>query len=110
MKFDWKKALTTAAVLAFGTIVAILSNRDGDEDEFSNWLESASDDELSDGYEQRRQEWAHTGFGGNGEKTPEMKMLDNEIGRRSAEKWLKNPKRNTDPNYHWSDANRWDKD
>lgn len=54
MKFDWKKALTTAAVLAFGTMVAIFCNKDGDEDVFSNWLESASDDELSDGYEQRR--------------------------------------------------------
>ena len=73
-------------------------------------LETASDDELSDGYEERRQEWARTGFGGNGEKTPEMKHIDREMSRRSAEKWENDPRRNTDHNYRWTDANRWDKD
>lgn len=53
MNFDWKKALKATAVLAaIGTISVILSKNNNDE--FQDWLQSASDDELSDGYEQRR--------------------------------------------------------
>lgn len=108
MKLDWKKTLMKTAVIAFGTLFAILASKH--ENEFDNYLNSASDEELSADYEQRRQEWARTGFGGNGEKTPEMKRIDKEISRRSAEKWEKDPHRNTDPNFRWTDANRWDKD
>lgn len=77
---------------------------------FDNWLENASDSELSDGYEERRQAWVKSGFGGDGEPTREMKSINNEMSRRSAEKWKKDPKRNRDPNFRWTDANRWDKD
>ena len=77
---------------------------------FEKWIESATDEELADGYEKRRQQWVNTGFGGNGEKTPEMKAINQERSKRSAEKWKNNPKRNTDPTYRWTDANRWDKD
>lgn len=77
---------------------------------FENWIENASDEELADGYEERRQQWMKDDFGGNGEKTPEMKKIDSEMSRRTAEKWEKDPKRNTDPNFRWTDANRWDKD
>lgn len=67
--------------------------------EFDDLIENGSDEELSDEYEHRRQEWARDGYGGNGEKTPEMKRLDREMSRRSAEKWEKDPRRNRDPNY-----------
>jgi len=77
---------------------------------FENWLENASDEDLADGYEERRQDWIKTGFGGNGEKTPEMKRIDAEMNKRTAQKWENDPRRNKDPNYHWTDANRWDKD
>lgn len=76
--------------------------------DFDRFLESASDKELEDAYEERRLEWLKTTK--TGEKTDEMKRLDKEISNRSYEKWKKNPNRNTDPNYRWSDANRWDKD
>lgn len=77
---------------------------------FENWKENASDEELDDGYKKRRQQWINDGFGGNGMKTPEMREIDREMSRRSAEKWKKDPSRNTDPNFRWTDANRWDKD
>ena len=109
MNFDWKKSLKATAVLAaIGTISVILSKNNNDE--FQDWLQSASDDELSDGYEQRRQQWAKDGYGGDGEKTPEMKQIDREISRRAAEKWENDPRRNRDPNFRWTDASRWDKD
>ena len=109
MNFDWKKVLKAAAVLAtIGTISVILSKNNNDE--FQDWLQSASDDELSDGYEQRRQQWAKDGYGGDGEKTPEMKRIDREMSRRAAEKWKNDPRRNRDPNFRWTDASRWEKD
>ena len=77
---------------------------------FDKWVEGASDKELSDGYESRRQTWMKTGFGGDGEPTQEMKRINKEMSRRSAEKWENDPRRNRDPNYRWTDANRWDKD
>lgn len=77
---------------------------------FDKWLETASYEELADNYEERRQQWMKDGFGGNGERTPEMKRIDREMSRRTAEKWEKDPRRNTDPNFRWTDANRWDKD
>lgn len=77
---------------------------------FWAWLQSATDQELADGYESRRLEWLKNGQNGTGIKTPEMQMIDREMSRRSAEKWEKDPRRNTDPNFRWTDVNRWDKD
>ena len=48
MKLNWKKVLGTTAVLAVGTLVAVLTSKN--KDEFGDWLGTASDDELSDGY------------------------------------------------------------
>ena len=108
MKFNWKKVLGTTAALALGTLVAVLTSKNTDESD--NWLETASDDELDNKYQEKRQEWMKNGFGGNGEKTPEMEKINEEMNRRTAEKWKNDPRRNTDPNYRRSDANRWDKD
>ena len=77
---------------------------------FDSWLSSATDQDLSDGYESRRQKWASTGFGGDGEKTSEMEKINREMNRRTAEKWEKDPHRNKDTNFRRTDANRWDKD
>lgn len=77
---------------------------------FIAWLQSATDQELEDGYESRRLEWLTNGQNGTGIKTLEMQMIDREMSRRSAEKWANDPRRNTDPNFRWTDANRWDKD
>ena len=77
---------------------------------FNSWLQSATDQELADGYEVRRVTWLKNGQDGTGIKTPEMQMIEREMSRRSAEKWAKDPRRNTDPNFRWTDANRWEKD
>ncbi len=76
---------------------------------FNNWLNSASYEDLEEGYEERRFQWAKNGYGGNGEKTSEMKQIETELSRRASEKWKNDPRRNTDPNFRWTDANRWDK-
>lgn len=76
-------------------------------DPLGAWMETASDQELADGYEKRRLAWLKEG---GGMKTPEMERIDREISRRSAEKWKNDPRRSKDPNFRWTDANRWEKD
>ena len=76
--------------------------------DFDKLIENGTDEELELDYERRRQEWLSRGQDGTGEKTPEMKRLGSEMSRRSAERWQKDPRRNSDPNYRWTDANRWD--
>ena len=56
--------------------------RDLFKDPFDAWLASASD----------------------------MRKLDLELSRRSAERWKHDPFRNPDPNFRWTDAARWDRD
>ncbi len=78
------------------------------ESDFDKLIENGTDEELEINYERRRQEWLSRGQDGTGEKTPEMKRLDSEMSQRSAECWQKDPRRSPDPNYRWTDANRWD--
>lgn len=79
--------------------------------DFEKWVEGATHEELNDAYEVERQKWIKGGFnGGTGERSFEMERINTEINKRVAEEWEKNPKRNLDPNYRWTDANRWDKD
>ena len=77
---------------------------------FDKWLECASEEELSTAYEKHRQQWIKDGFRKDGRKTPKMEKINKEINRRTAENWQNDPRRNTDPNYRWTDTNRWDKD
>lgn len=53
---------------------------------FENWLETVSDEELADGYEERRLDWLKKGVG---DITPEMRRINNEMVRRSNEKYEK---------------------
>lgn len=90
------------------SILCIFSNLT--KDEVARIIESGSDEDLENAYEERRLEWLANGQNGTGKKTADMKRLDKEISRRAAEKWENDPRRNRDPNYRWTDANRWDKD
>ena len=78
--------------------------------EFDEWVEGASKEELSDAYEEERQEWIKNGYNGTGEKNVKMNKLDSEISKRVAEEWANNPRKNKDSNYRWTDTNRWDRD
>ena len=55
--------------------------------DFGRFVAGASDQELSDAYEKRRLAWKERGYDGTGEKTPEMKLIDAEMTRRSNERW-----------------------
>ncbi|MDD9271495.1 hypothetical protein ACFPES_31115 [Paenibacillus sp. GCM10023248] len=53
---------------------------------FENLLDTASDEELADEYETRRLEWLKDG---GGDRTNEMERLNDEMVRRSNEKYEK---------------------
>lgn len=103
------KGILGALGIVGASALALLVKAAG-KDGFEDFLMTASDEELADAYETRRLQWLKDGQGGTGEKTPEMKRLDREMSRRSAEKWKKDPRRSKDPTFRWTDANRWDRD
>ena len=81
-----------------------------DNIKFDNFVDDASYKELSNAYEKERKEWVKNGFNRDGTKTEKMKKLDNAISERVAKEWKKDPRRNKNYNFHWTDASRWDKD
>lgn len=76
-------------------------------DPFGAWMDNATHQELADEYEKRRLVWINTQ---ESDITPKMKRLNDEMRKRSAEEWENNPHRSKDPNFRWTDANRWDRD
>ena len=72
---------------------------------FSDWLKIASKDELRKVYEELRLQFCKTGI-----KSYEMQKIGEELGEREAKEWFKNHPPNINPNFRWTDANRWDKD
>ena len=38
-----------------------------------------------------------------------MDRLDKVISKKAAKEWKKDPRRSKDPNFRWTDANRWDR-
>lgn len=82
----------------------------GRSNSIDKWVASATDQELTDNYNKRRKQWEENGFGGDGRKPREMRIIENEMNKRAGERQQKNPNRNTDPYFHWTDKNRWERD
>ncbi len=72
---------------------------------FSDWLKLASKEELEEIYEKMRLDFCKTGT-----KQFGMEQISHELGVRGAKEWFEKHPPNTDPNFRWTDANRWDKD
>ena len=72
---------------------------------FSDWVKSAPTEELEDAYEKLRLDFCKTGV-----KTYPMEQISHELGERGAKEWFAKHPTNPDPNFRWTDANRWDKD
>lgn len=84
-----------------GIIDILLKIIDSDE----KLISSATDEDLAKEYERKRKIWLETG--GN-KKTTDMIRIENEMTRRSDLKWMKDPRRETNPTKQWSDKNRWE--
>lgn len=70
---------------------------------FSDWLKLASKEELEEIYEKMRLDFCKTGIKQSG-----MEQISHELGVRGAKEWFEKHPPNTDPNFRWTDANRWD--
>jgi len=72
---------------------------------FPDWLKNASTEELEGAYEKMRLDYCKTGT-----KSVEMQKIGEELSDRGAKEWFKKHPPNPDPNFRWTDANRWDQD
>jgi flagellar basal body-associated protein FliL len=72
---------------------------------FSEWLKMAPKKELEEAYEKLRLNFCKTGV-----RTYDMEQISRELGERGAKEWFEKHPKNMDPNFRWTDANRWDKD
>ncbi|MFH0766653.1 MAG: hypothetical protein ABII85_00030 [Bacillota bacterium] len=94
---------SVAVLVVVGTGVFYVINKDK-KLSLLDWLKIATKEELEDAYEKLRLDYLKTGV-----KEYPMEQISQELGNRGAEEWFKNHPRNTDPNFRWTDANRWDK-
>lgn len=85
-----------------GTILSFLAGLL--HDDIDELIAHGTDEELYSAYDDLRL----TDFYKTGKMSVNMKRLSDEISRRANEKRLRNPNRNTDPNFRWTDANRWE--
>lgn len=72
---------------------------------FPDWLKKASKEELEEVYEKLRLNFRKTGV-----KEFGMEQISRELGERGAKEWFEKHPPNTNPNFRWTDANRWEKD
>lgn len=94
----------TVCFIIFGTSVGyVLYN--SRKMPLSDWLKVASKEELDKAYEELQLIFCKTG-----KKPYGMEQISCELGERGAKEWFEKHPPNTDPNFRWTDANRWDKD
>ena len=72
---------------------------------FPEWLKIASKEELEEVYEKMRLDFCKTGTKAFG-----MEQIGQELGERGAKEWFEKHPPNLDPNFRWTDANRWNRD
>ena len=91
-------------ILTVGSAVAYVIYKKG-KVSFEDWLKVAPTEELKEAYEKLR-----VGvFCKTGDKPPEMERISHELGERGAKEWFEKHPKSFNPNFKWSDANRWDK-
>ena len=83
----WKNSkpmvIKGASIAGIGTFIVVMCKLfHSSDDNFENWLETASDNELDDEYEKRRLEC-------HGNVTYEMDRINNEMAKRMNEKYEK---------------------
>lgn len=92
----WEKTkpmvIKGATIAGIGTFIVVMHKLfQSPDDNFGNWLETASDKELDDEYEKRRLEC-------HGDVTYEMDRINDEMVRRMNEKYEKEHP-NAEPRY-----------
>ena len=93
----------TVALIVVGTGVSYVLFRNK-KVSFPDWLKLASKEELEEAYEKLRLDFCKTGT-----KSYGMEQIGHELGERGAKEWFAKHPPNLDPNFRWTDANRWEK-
>ena len=93
----------TVALVAIGTGISYVLCKNK-KVSFPDWLKLASKEELETAYEKLRLDFCKTGV-----KSYPMEQISYELGERGAAEWFAKHPPNLDPNFRWTDANRWDK-
>ena len=70
---------------------------------FSEWLKIASKEDLNQAYKELLKTFNNTG-----NKPFEMEQISQELGGRGAKEWFEKHPPNLDPNFRWTDKNRWE--
>ena len=70
---------------------------------FSEWLKIASKEDLNQAHEELLKIFNKTG-----NKPFEMEQISQELGVRGAKEWFEKHPPNLDPNFRWTDKNRWE--
>lgn len=101
-----KVILISGTVLAIiGTGVVYILSKNKNKISFDEWIKTAPKEELQEAHEILRVDFCK-----NGIESYEMRKISEELGHRGAQEWFAKHPRNTDPNFRWTDANRWDRD
>jgi len=95
---------SVAALVVVGTGVFYVVNKNK-KIPLKDWIKTATREELEVAHEKLRLDFLKTGV-----KEYPMEQISQELGDRGADEWFKRHPRNLDPNFRWTDANRWDKD
>lgn len=94
---------TIALILVGSSIGYVLYKKE--KMTFPDWLKKASKEELEEVYEKLRLNFCKTGV-----KEFGMEQISSELGERGAKEWFEKHPPNTNPDFRWTDANRWEKD
>ncbi len=92
-------------LLSAGSGIAYVIHNKG-KISFEDWLKMAPTEELKDAYEKLRVEV----FCKTGDRPFEMRRISEVLGERGAKEWFEKHPPNLDPNFRWTDANRWERD
>jgi hypothetical protein len=72
---------------------------------FLDWLKKATKEELEEVYEELRLNFCKTGV-----KEFGVEQISRELRERGAKEWFEKHPPNTNPNFRWTDVNRWEND
>lgn len=92
-------------ILTVGSGIAYVIYKKG-KVSFEDWVKIAPTEELREAYEKLRLGV----FCKTGDKPLEMERIGRELGERGAKEWFEKHPESFNPNFRWTDANRWDRD
>lgn len=100
-----KKAIILGGTALFSVgSYAIYALRGKGKISFEDWLNVAPTEELDAVYEKLRT----SVYLKTGNMPYEMQRISRVLGERGAKEWFEKHPANLDPNFRWTDANRWE--